>query len=33
MGWVVLKVINPGNASGAACQTGMCGDVFDQFTL
>ena len=25
-------VINRGNASGAAFQTGMCGDIFDQFT-
>jgi len=32
MGWDVLKVINRGNASGAAFQTGMCGDIFDQFT-
>jgi len=32
MGWDVLKVINRGNASGAACQTGMCGDIFNQFT-
>ena len=32
MGWDVLKVINRGNASGAAFQTRMCGDIFDQFT-
>ena len=32
MGWDVLKVINRGNALGAAFQTGMCGDIFDQFT-
>ena len=32
MGWGVLKVINRGNALGAAFQTGMCGDIFDQFT-
>ena len=32
MGWDVLQVINRGNASGAAFQTGICGDIFDQFT-
>jgi hypothetical protein len=32
MGWDVLKVINRGNATGAAFQTRMCGDIFDQFT-
>ena len=31
MGWDVLKVINRGNALGAAFQTGMCGDIFGQF--
>jgi hypothetical protein len=33
MGWDVLKVINRGDASGAAFQTGMCGDIFDPFTV
>ena len=33
MGWDVLKVINRGNASGAAFQTGMCGDIFDHLTM
>jgi hypothetical protein len=31
MGWDVLKVVNCGNALGAAFQTGMRGDIFDPF--
>ena len=33
MGWDVLKVINLGDASGAAFQTGMRGNIFDQFAV
>jgi hypothetical protein len=33
MGWDVLKVVNRGYASGAAFQTGMRGDIFDQFAV